>query len=76
MGEIADEHYDAIMDSEMGFYRCSPRRNPSCLRCGKTDLTWSRVGETWQLFEHRGLHFVAHLCDRKKTVAAFDNLDA
>ncbi len=67
MGEIADEHYDAMMDGildgddEDSFYsgRNTPRP-PRCNRCGSTDVRWRQQTGKWVLFSSKP--GVEHVC--------------
>lgn len=49
MGEMADDHYDQIMDSQWGFSRRRHEpRDPVCNRCGKF-MRWHEFPQGWRL---------------------------
>lgn len=48
MGEMADEIYDQIMDSEWGFFRPRREREPRCRKCGLY-LRWHETPQGWRL---------------------------
>lgn len=70
MGEEADEHYNAIMESEMGFYRCrraSRPRDPQCITCGMW-CRWHEHPQGWRLTMPDGS---VHICGAVASVSEF-----
>lgn len=69
MGEIADDDYDRIMDSEWGFYRASFNyRSPTCRLCGLW-LRWHLHQVGWRLTNPDN---TIHLCQAVASVDEFD----